>query len=259
MNKAGNVLPLILSKWAERRIAKFTSKNQLAGRQDWTAAWISFKAIAEYCAALRTPRKSAAGKRGKEFAYDALIRAMARGAFDVNQRSRVLLLVSHGGKVLSVTSNELLEAREAFDRDTFEAAYLDHCWSRAGLVAAWFRQTAIPAPWGPDARPILHITRKRPLGGIDHDGDVEIIDKAFEKMARQGLSRRTAVKEAITEFNCEVEAAKAAVKDTMPGFSPKVVKKRNRRARTDDTWSETDRLRGKMRQRQKLREVNRTA
>lgn len=225
----GNVLPLMLSKRAERRIASFASKNQNAGEQDWAAPWISFKAIAEYCATLRTPRKPTAGQQGKKFAYDGLIQAMSRGAFNVNRRSCVLLLVSHGGKVLSVTPNELLEAREAFDPITFEAGYLNHCWSRAGLVAAWFRQTGIPAPWGPDPRPTLSITRQRPWGAINHEADVAVIDNAIEKQARHRFSLRAAVREAISESN-----------------------------RTDPTGSETDRLRAKIRRRQKLREINRT-
>jgi hypothetical protein len=212
----------MLSQRAER----FIRKNEEAGRQ---APWISFKAIAEHCAALRTPRKPAAGQPGKGFAYDELIKAMARGAFGVNQRSRVLLLISHEGKVLSVTANELLEAREAFDQITFETGYLEHCWAPAGLVAAWFRQTGVPAPWGLDARPTLHVPRKRPYGAIDHERDVEIIDNAIEKKVRQGLRWREAVRGALSDFG---------------------------RADRDLTGSETDRLRTRMRQRQRLRKIN---
>jgi hypothetical protein len=235
---------------AERRITNFISRNEIEGRQDWAASWICFKAVAEFCAALRTPRKSDGGERGKKFAYDELIQAMACGAFDVSGRSRVLLLVSRGGKVLSITSNEMFEAREAFDPKTFQAAYLDNCWTRAGLIAAWFRQTGIPTPWGLDPRPTLSITRKRPLGAIDHEADVAIIDRAIEnlaieKKAGKPLSRRAAVKKAVSEFRREEFARKLG----------KFIGYRE----TDPAESEIDRLRAKMRRRKKLGEINRVA
>ena len=239
------------SRRAERRIAKFISKNQIAGQQDWAAPWISFKAIAEYCAALRTPRKSVAGEQGKKFAYDELIQAMTRGAFGVNGRSRVLLLVSHGGKVLSVTSDELLEVREAFDPKTF-ARYLNHCWSRAGLIAVWFRRSGIPAPWGPAPRPTLSIPRKRPSGSVNHEGDVTIIDNAIEIIARKGLSQRAAMKAAISEFNLKAARNGEMAREGAAGTDC------HGRVRSDHTGSETDRLRTKMRKRQKLRQINKS-
>jgi hypothetical protein len=215
----------------EHRIARFIRKHQTAGIQDWAARWISFKVIAQHCADLKTPRKSRAGQQGEKFAYDELILAMGRGEFSVNGRSRVLLLVSHGGRVLSVTANELLEAREAFDPGTFEAGYLENCLTTAELVYQWFHRTSIPAPFNFDSTPLLKIKRGRPLGVIDHESDVKIIDRALE-LRIKSRSERAAVTAAINEAD---------------------------KSEYDKTGSETDRLRTRMRYRRKLRVLNKLA
>lgn len=216
---------------AEQRIANFIAKHQTAGVQNWAARWISFKAIAQYCAGLRTPRKSQAGEQGKQFAYDELILAISRGEFSANGRSRVLLLVSHAGKMLSISANELLEAREAFEPDIFETGYLENCWSSAELVYQWFHRIGVPAPSKSGSEP-LRIKRGRPLGAIDHRLDVDIIDRALMLQAETKISERAAVEAAIDQAN---------------------------RSEYDKTGSETDRLRTRMRRRRKLRALNKHA
>jgi len=180
---------------AERRIAAFIAKHQVEGEQ-W-GAWISFQAIAQHCAKLRTQRKAAAGKAGMKFAYRELVQAVARGEFSTGGRCRVLLLVSHGGKVHSITPHELLEAREAFDPETFETGYLKHCWSYAGLVSQLFRSRRVPPPWDSETRPVLHIPRGRHFGASDHSKDVALIDLALKIRAEEKISDRAAVKSAI--------------------------------------------------------------
>ena len=86
----------------EHRIAAFIAKHQIGGEQNWDAEWISFRAVAEYCAKLRTPRGAEAGDAGARFAYAKLVNAIDAGEFEVGGQSRVLLLVSHGGKIHSI-------------------------------------------------------------------------------------------------------------------------------------------------------------
>jgi hypothetical protein len=211
---------------AERRISTFVAKNQIAQEQDWGARWISFQAIAQYCAKLRTPRKAVAGNAGLKFAYRELAQAVGRGEFNAGGRCRVLMLVSHGGGVFTITPNQLLEAQEAFDSETFETGYLQHCWTYAGLVSQWFRSMRIPPPWNSGKKPIIRVPRGRHFGAADHDKDVALVDLALE-MRAAGKSDRTAAKAAIS------------------------------RARiADKSGSEVDRLRANLRKRRRLRQKN---
>jgi hypothetical protein len=110
----------------EKRIAAFIAKHQIDGEQDWGAEWISFRAVAEYCAKLRTPRGSAAaGDAGVRFAYAELLKAIKLGEFDVGGQSRVLLLVSYGGKIFSMKASELLKAQETFEPEIFRTGYME--------------------------------------------------------------------------------------------------------------------------------------
>jgi hypothetical protein len=210
---------------AERRIAAFIAKHQVEGEQ-W-GAWISFQAIAQHCAKLRTPRKAAAGKAGMKFAYRELVQAVARGEFSIGVRCRVLLLVSHGGKVLSITPGELLEAQEAFDPQTFETGCLNNCWAYAGLVSQWFRSRRVPPPWHSETRPVLHIPRGRHFGAADHAVDVAVIDLALKMKAEHKIRDRAAVRAAISNAHI-----------------------------SDKSGSVADRLRAKLRKRRKLRRKN---
>src|SRR5262249_20703038 len=108
----------------EHRIASFIAKHQIDSDQDWRARWISFRAVARYCSTLRTPRGTAAGRNGERFAYAELLKAIEAGEFNVRGAARVLLLVDHGKKLLSITPTELLEAREAFEPEIFIAGYM---------------------------------------------------------------------------------------------------------------------------------------
>ena len=149
---------------AELRIAAFIAKHQTDGEQDWGAEWISFRAVAEYCAKLRTSRSAVAGDAGVRFAYAELVNAIDAGEFDVGGQSRVLLLVSHGGKIFSIKASELLEAQEAFEPEIFRTGYMEQCWAPAGLIARWFSKRRVPSPWAPQAKGRLHIGRGRPVG-----------------------------------------------------------------------------------------------
>jgi hypothetical protein len=109
------------------------------------------------------------------------------------------LLVSHGGKVRTITPDELVEAQEAFDPETFETGYLNNCWSYAGLVSRWFRSRRVPPPWHSDEKPILHIPRGRHSGASDHARDVALIDLALKIRAEEKISDRAAVRTAISK------------------------------------------------------------
>src|SRR5262249_35586247 len=137
------------------------------------------------------------GAAGMKFAYRELVQAVARGEFNAGGRCRVLLLVSHGDKVLSTTADELLEAQEAFDPQTFEAGYLNNCWTYAGLVSQWFQSRRVPPPWHSDKKPILHIPLGRHSGAIDHAKDVALIDLALKIRAEHKLRDRAAARAAI--------------------------------------------------------------
>jgi len=217
---------------AERRIAAFIAKNQIDGEQNWEAKWISFQAIAQYCAELRLPRlDSAAGEAGKKFAYNKLVEGVERGYFNVSDRCRVLLLVSHGGKIFTIKPSELLEAREAFDPDIFTSGYLNRCWARAGLVSKWFFRNGIPSPWRSKAKRILRMGRGRSYGGRSTPAqDIEVIDRALEILSKQ-----------------EVKSIRKAIAAAIAELAPE----------KHNIWdSETDRLRTKMRKRQRLRGKN---
>jgi hypothetical protein len=218
---------------AERRISTFVAKNQIAQEQDWGARWINFHAVAQYCAKLRTSRKAAAGKAGLKFAYAQLVEAVRRGEFDVGGRCRVLLLVSHGGKIFSISATELSEAREAFEPDIFIWGYMDKCWTRAGLIGRWFSRRNIPAPWISQTKSTLRIGRGRPLGASDHARDIEVIGRALQlrherRMSGGKISIREALRIAINKEGSRVNRG----------------------------GEETDRLRGKLRKRLDFRTKN---
>jgi hypothetical protein len=162
---------------------------------------------------------------------------MSCGEFDFGGRSRVLLLVSHGGQVHWITSNEILEAREAFDPETFETGYLDKCWTYAGLVSQWFSRHGVPSPWSAGKRPLLLIPRGHPREAANHEKDAAVIDLAIKIQAREKISDRAAVKTAIGRARI-VDKSKA-----------------DWRQRTNAV---VDRLRTKLRKRRRLRRSNKT-
>jgi hypothetical protein len=211
---------------AAKRIAAFIAKNHIDGQQDWSARWISFRAIAEYCANLKTPRGAKSGAKGMRHAYRLICEDIANGEFDVAGRCRVLLLVSHGGKIHRLVPNELLEPREAFDPDTFKAGYLDKCWTCAGLVGQWFSRHGVLPPWA-EKRPLLRIPRGHPSEAANHAKDVVVIDYAMKIQATQKISDGAAIKAAISRAGIG-----------------------------DKTGSEAARLRKKLRNRRRLRVKN---
>jgi hypothetical protein len=220
----------------EHRIAAFIAKHQIGGEQDWDAEWISFRAVAEYCAKLRTPRgAAAAGDAGVRFAYAELVNAIDAGEFEVGGQSRVLLLVSHGGKILSIKPSELLEAQQAFEPEIFRTGYMEQCWAPRELIARWFSKRGIPPPWAQQTKGTLRVGRGRPVGAADQARDLEVIGRALEmrherKMSGRQISIRKAIGIAVQEGGSKV----------------------NR------DGEETDRLRLKLRKRLKLRNKNRS-
>ena len=125
MRPTGNLDFIAAFRRAEKRIQAFITKHEASNQEDWSPRWVSFRAVVDYCAKLKLPRKSAVG--GKRYAYRKLVEAIADGAFTVSGKSRVLMLVSHGGRIFTITPTELLEAREAIEPDLFTSGYLDKC------------------------------------------------------------------------------------------------------------------------------------
>jgi len=199
-------------KRPEKRIAAFIAKHQTDGEQNWNAKWINFRAVAEYCAKLPTSRSAAACDAGVRFAYAELVNAIEAGEFDVGGQSRVLLLVSQGGKILSIAPSELLEALESFESKIFQVGYIEQCWAPRELIARWFSKRGIPPPWAQQTRGTLRIGRGRPVGAIDHAGDLEVIGRALEirhehKMSGRKISIRKAIGTAVQEDGSKVNRA----------------------------------------------------
>jgi hypothetical protein len=219
---------------AELRIAAFIAKHQIDGEQDWGAEWISFRAVAEHCAKLRTSRAAAAGKAGVRFAYAELLKAIKLGEFDVGGQSRVLLLVSQGGKIFSIKPSELLEAQEAFEPEIFRTGYMEQCWAPRELIARWFSKRRISPPWVRQAKSTLRAGRGRPPGAINHKHELEVIGRALEirhehkKVSGREISILKAMNMAISQDGSKVNRA----------------------------GEETDRLRSKLRKRLTLRKRN---
>ena len=214
---------------AEHRIAAFIAKHQIDAEQDWRrAAWVSLQAVAEYCAMLRTPRRLAAGEAGLKFAYSMLMNAMEAGEFDVGGQSRVLLLVSHGGKIFSIKASELLEAQEAFEPEIFRTGYMEQCWAPAGLIARWFSKHRIPSPWALQAKGRLRVGRGRPVGATDHARDVALIDLVLKIKAEERISDRAAVSAAISKIKRGVSDTSGSV---AAGLRAKLRKRRRLRQR----------------------------
>jgi len=219
----------------EHRIASFIAKHQIGGEQDWRAKWISFRAVAQYCETLRTPRLTKAGQTGVRFAYAELMKAVEAGEFNVRGAARVLLLVDQGGKFLSITPTELLEAREAFEPEIFIAGYMEKCWAPAGLIARWFSRRRIPPPLARHSKATLKIGPGRPPGAIDHAIDLEVIGRALELQHQHKISGgKVSIRKALT----------IAINE--------------RGAKGNQGGEETDRLRTKLRKRLNLRKRNKT-
>jgi hypothetical protein len=226
---------MLTTRRAEHRIAALIAKHQADGQQDWRAKWISFQAIAQYCATLRTPRKSAAGQAGERFAYAKLMEAIEAGEFNVSGRTRVLL-VPQGGKILRVNASELLEAREAFEPEIFRMGYMERCWAPANLIVRWFAKHRIPSPWAQE-KGTLRVGRARPVGAIDHARDLEVIGRALEIRHEHRISGRK----------------EPSIRNALTTAINKEGSKKNK------AGEETDRLRSKLRKRLKLRKSNRRA
>jgi hypothetical protein len=160
--------------------------------------------------------------------------ALEAGEFNVRGAARVLLLVEHGGKILSIKSTELLEAREAFEPEIFITGYMEKCWARAGLIARWFSERWIPPPWAPQAKSTLRIGPGRLPGAANHAIDLEVMGRALELRHQHKMSgRKTSIRKALT-----IAISEQGSKKNQGG-------------------EETDRLRAKLRKRLNLRKRNR--
>jgi hypothetical protein len=217
-----------MTKRPEHRIAAFIAKHQVDGEQNWWAKWISFRAVAEYCAKLRTSRSAVAGDAGVRFAYAELVNAIDAGEFDVGGQSRVLLLVSHGGKILSIKPSELLEAQEAFEPEIFRAGYMEQCWAPRELIARWFAKRGIPPPWAQQTKGTLRVGRGRPVGTADHARDVALIDLVLKIKAEERISDRAAVSAAISKIKRGASDTSGSV---AAGLRAKLRKRRRLRQR----------------------------
>jgi hypothetical protein len=146
-----------------------------------------------------------------------------------------LLLVSHGGKILSIKPSELLEAQEAFEPEIFRTGYMERCWAPRELIARWFSKRGIPPPWAQQTRGTLRVGRGRPVGAINQEEDVALIDLALKIQADRSIP-------GVYKFP-DHAAVKAALI----------------RAKTKKLVDpEAERLRAKLRKRRRLRQRNKS-
>jgi hypothetical protein len=152
--------------------------NRFAAKQQRIRCWISFVEIADACARTASATSIAQEDEARSLAYRRLVESMARGEFEKNGKSWVLLLYPdlHASIPPHRLAREYLHAMiDAYGLTDFSSAsglvreQLWFCWLPSELCREWFERHLLtwPDEFNPrdqalDARPSIHEQNPRP-------------------------------------------------------------------------------------------------